>query len=65
MAGRKGSTNLQACSLGFVASLCTYRCTKAGGTEQHEVKLPWTITFDGRYGELLYLSAQTKATITQ
>ena len=31
-----------------------------GGTEQHDVKLPWTITFDGRYGEFLYLSAQDK-----
>ena len=29
-----------------------------GGTEQHDVKLPWTITFQGRYGEFLYLSAQ-------
>lgn len=31
-----------------------------GGTEQHEVKLPWTLTFNGRYGEHLYLSAQDK-----
>lgn len=31
-----------------------------GGTEQHEVKLPWSITFNGRYGEFLYLSAQNK-----
>jgi hypothetical protein len=31
-----------------------------GGTEQHEVQLPWTITFNGRYGEFLYLSAQDK-----
>lgn len=31
-----------------------------GGTEQHEVQLPWTITFDGNYGEHLYLSAQDK-----
>lgn len=31
-----------------------------GGTEQHEVKLPWTISFQGHYGEHLYLSAQDK-----
>src|SRR5688572_28364997 len=31
-----------------------------GGTEQHEVQLPWTITFESRYGEHLYLSAQDK-----
>src|ERR1041385_6771723 len=31
-----------------------------GGTEQHTVKLPWTITFNGQYGEHLYLSAQDK-----
>lgn len=31
-----------------------------GGTEQHEVQLPWTITFSGHYGEHLYLSAQDK-----
>lgn len=29
-----------------------------GGTEQHDVKLPWESSFDGRYGEHLYLSAQ-------
>jgi len=31
-----------------------------GGTEQHDVKLPWTMSFDGRYGEFPYLSAQDK-----
>lgn len=31
-----------------------------GGTEQHEVLLPWAETFNGRYGEHLYLSAQNK-----
>ena len=29
-----------------------------GGTEMRQVNLPWTETFDGRYGEHLYLSAQ-------
>ena len=30
-----------------------------GGTEMREVRLPWTETFDGRYGEHLYVSAQS------
>ena len=42
-----------------VASL-TYR-NQTGGTEQHTVELPWTLEFDGRYGEFLYLSAQNKS----
>lgn len=29
-----------------------------GGTEQREVKLPWTETFDSRPGQFLYVSAQ-------
>lgn len=31
---------------------------ESGGTEQHTVRLPWTLTFEGRSGEYLYLSAQ-------
>ena len=31
-----------------------------GGTEQREVTLPWTQTFDGSPGEFLYLSAQNE-----
>lgn len=31
----------------------------------HEVSLPWTLTFNGRYGEHLYLSAQNKTNTTE
>lgn len=31
-----------------------------GGTEQHEVKLPWQVSFDSQAGEHLYLSAQDR-----
>jgi hypothetical protein len=37
----------------------------SGGTEQHEVSLPWTISFNGQYGEFLYLSAQNKTNATE
>lgn len=31
-----------------------------GSTEMRDVTLPWTESFNGRYGEHLYLSAQDK-----
>lgn len=32
-----------------------------GGTEQQEVRLPWTQTFEAQSGQFLYLSAQDMA----
>lgn len=44
---------------GYDRASLTY-VNATGGTEQHDVDLPWTITFQGRYGQHLYLSAQGK-----
>jgi len=55
-----GSASL-ACSalLPCLASL-TYR-NASGGTEQATVQLPWSMTFSGTTGQVLYLSAQKQA----
>jgi hypothetical protein len=60
--GRHSSTDMHRVTYrvdGEGRASLTYR-NATGGTEQHEVSLPWEIKFDGRNGEHLYLSAQNK-----
>ena len=44
---------------GTTSASVTYR-NQGGGTEQREVKLPWTESFSASPGDYLYISAQNK-----
>ena len=45
---------------GTQSASLTYE-NEEGGTEQQEVRLPWTKSFTGRPGSFLYISAQNKS----
>src|ERR1041385_8045362 len=65
--GSSGSSNLDNSYkvtydvVGDGTSSASITYTNEGGdTEQQEVHLPWSKSFQGQYGEFLYISAQNK-----